>query len=184
MQGKIVSEYPLFTIRCYTGILLESQRATTTQVSGGGGYYVSVESHTTTTNDFFLSDEQGNERAFSLTDWDFPMRAGHEISVYAVFPKFWKDGLYICLINRSLNKISYGFHFLNNRLRKKTYFIFKCVLAGLIFSLPLTIPNKSNPDGNILTAFVIAFLIMFVRFFYTNWLYHSVVHATKKAVQS
>lgn len=112
----------------FRGTVAEAQQSRTvhTHVSGGGGggtivgnqiigNNVSVSSSNTehVHDRFFLVDEAAQqEYSVSLTDWNFPARAGNDAAFCWLIPQGAKEGPYVYGINYSLNNE----RFLKNKL--------------------------------------------------------------------
>lgn len=75
-----------YRIEIYSGKVTDFSQRSETRVSGNGSEG-SVEIKTKVTNHFrfFLIDENGVEKDFQITNWDVPMRVGHQIKVFVLF---------------------------------------------------------------------------------------------------
>lgn len=86
----------------FTGRLLASKIKEDVQFYGGGGNIeMSVDRH----HEFFLADASGEERAFQMTNFDFPSRVGHTLSVMWAIREGAKEGAYIAVYNHNTKKL-------------------------------------------------------------------------------
>lgn len=70
-----------------------------------GGHYAPLGTQSHTYTQVFIQDEQGKEHSFSTHNWNIPIRAGHELNVYALFKKGNSNGDVIAVKNNNLNQI-------------------------------------------------------------------------------
>lgn len=107
MNRKTV-EHKNYSIEIYSGTVLDFNQQSSTSVSGSGSYgHVTIKSDVDRSIRFFLIDEQGKEKDFQIHNWDFPMRIGHDLTVFAAFPKKeGKSGFIIALKNSNINERS------------------------------------------------------------------------------
>lgn len=97
-----------YSIEIYSGTVTDFSQRSETHVSGSGSEG-SVEINSKVTNHlrFFLIDKNGVEKDFQVTDWDFPMRVGHQINVFALFAnKNSQSGMIVGLKNIDTNHAS------------------------------------------------------------------------------
>lgn len=63
--------------------------------------------HTLYSTIFIMDKETQKERNLDLTNWDIPLRPGHEIRVFRIF-KNKTNGYYLAIKNKNLDKVSYN----------------------------------------------------------------------------
>lgn len=125
-----------YCIEIYSGTVTDFSQRSETHVSGSGSEG-SVEIKTKVTNHFrfFLVDENGVEKDFQITNWDFPMRVGHQIQVLVLCKnQFDKLGQVVGLKNINMNEISINEKAIDDFAASK-YQLFKwlgCLLFGSI----------------------------------------------------
>lgn len=175
MKSEIVFEDKHFELTCYTGTLIDSNQLSSTHISGTTGEFGSIHSQTVARTDFFLMDDDGNERSFKTYNWDFSMRPGHKISVYALFSRSTNTGDYVLLKNHNLNDVSPNFLNLRSVIRKKFKRPMLLSLAFFFLGLPL-IADLLLPD--FLKKITLAF--SFIMFVITYPIYRFKCHAVFK----
>ena len=75
-----------YSIEIYSGTVTDFSQRSETHVSGSGSQgSVEINSQVTNHLRFFLVDENGVEKDFQITNWDFPMRVGHQIKLCVLF---------------------------------------------------------------------------------------------------
>lgn len=75
-----------YSIEIYSGTVADISQRSETQVSGSGSEgSVKINSQVTNHLRFFLVDENGVEKDFQVTDWDIPMRIGHQVHVLMLY---------------------------------------------------------------------------------------------------
>lgn len=126
-----------YCIEIYSGIVTDFSQRSETHVSGSGSEG-SIEIKTKVTNHFrfFLVDENGVEKDFQITNWDFPMRVGHQIQVLMLYKNsFDKLGQVVSFKNINMNQIGINENVIDNFAASK-YKVFKLLgyfLLGSIF---------------------------------------------------
>lgn len=86
----------------FTGRLLASKIEKDVRVHGvGGNIDMSVDRH----HEFFLADASGEERAFRMTNFDFPSRVGQTLSVMWAIREGAKSGLYMAVYNHNTKEL-------------------------------------------------------------------------------
>ena len=122
-----------YSIEIYSGTVTDFSQRSETQVSGSGSEG-SVEINSKVTNHlrFFLVDENGVEKDFQVTDWDIPMRIGHQVHVLMLYKnKFDSLGQVVGFKNISMNQISINDELIDDFAQNK-HKLFKW-LGGLLF---------------------------------------------------
>ncbi len=122
-----------YSIEIYSGTVTDFSQRSETHVSGSGSEG-SVEINSKVTNHlrFFLVDENGVEKDFQVTDWDIPMRIGHQVHVLMLYKnKFDSLGQVVGFKNISMNQISINDELIDDFAQNK-YKLFKW-LGGLLF---------------------------------------------------
>ena len=122
-----------YSIEIYSGTVADISQRSETQVSGSGSEgSVKINSQVTNHLRFFLVDENGVEKDFQVTDWDIPMRIGHQVHVLMLYKnKFDSLGQVVGFKNISMNQISINDELIDDFSQNK-YKLFKW-LGGLLF---------------------------------------------------
>ena len=122
-----------YSIEIYTGTVTDFSQRSETHVSGSGSEgSVEIDSKVTNHLRFFLVDENGVEKDFQVTDWDIPMRIGHQVHVLMLYKnKFDSLGQVVGFKNISINQISINDELIDDFAKNK-YKLFKW-LGGLLF---------------------------------------------------
>ena len=126
-----------YCIEIYSGTVTDFSQRSETHVSGSGSEG-SIEIKTKVTNHFrfFLVDENGVEKDFQITNWDFPMRVGHQIQVLMLYKnRLDKLGQVVGFKNINMNQIGINENVIDNFAASK-YKVFKLLgyfLLGSIF---------------------------------------------------
>ena len=116
MNKQVTVNNKTYVIEEFFGRVVESNRERETKVSGSGGggatwngygttAPVDISSETTVHDEFFLIDEQGNEKYLHLTNWDIPLRVGHQIQAVWIYPGNSKTGYHVAIFNKNLDKL-------------------------------------------------------------------------------
>lgn len=110
-----------YCIEIYSGTVTDFSQRSETHVSGSGSEG-SVEINSKVTNHlrFFLVDENGVEKDFQITNWDFPMRVGHQVQVFVVFSsRNNQSGMIVALKNINTNHASINEQVINEFVHNK-----------------------------------------------------------------
>lgn len=105
-----------YCIEIYSGTVTDFSQRSETEVSGSGSEG-SVEINSKVTNHlrFFLVDENGVEKDFQITNWDFPMRVGHQINLFVLFSsRNNQSGIIVALKNINTNYASINEQIIRN----------------------------------------------------------------------
>ena len=160
-----------------SGRVLEAQKESTTEISGGGGGGTIVDGRgtinidpiksTTTIGDtVFIEDDDGEEHAVKLTDFDLAVRAGNRLSVKAFAPRGDDSGWIMFVYNHS-TRTPYLQHDVAKQLLKPSFLWLLLTVLGLIGAWGLTslLPTEGSMDfgGKILYVLAAATWVEFFR---------------------
>ena len=160
-----------------SGRVLEAQKESTTEISGGGGGGTIVDGRgtinidpiksTTTIGDtVFIEDDDGEEHAVKLTDFDLAVRAGNRLSVKAFAPRGDDSGWIMFVYNHS-TRTPYLQHDVAKQLLKPSFLWLLLTVLGLIgaWSLTSLLPTEGGFDfgGKILYVLAAATWVEFFR---------------------
>jgi hypothetical protein len=107
-----------FELHSVTGRVAAATKQLETRVSGGGGggftntgagytNPVHITSTTITHDQIFLVDENGNERALRLQNWNIACREGHELTAVWIIRKGKNSGPFVAIRNATVNETKY-----------------------------------------------------------------------------
>lgn len=116
MTRQVMIHNKLYEFEDFCGQVVEASRQRETLVSGHGGggatwdgtgatAPINISSKTIVHDEFFLVNEEGKEMDFHLTDWELPVRTGHEIQMIWIYPPKSKTGWYVLMHNLNLEKV-------------------------------------------------------------------------------
>lgn len=108
-----------YSVYCFTGTVLESNKQMETRVTGSGGggatykgtgatAPVSISSTTIVHDHFFLVDETGKEIAVQLQNWDLALRTGHVLQLIWVIAGKASHGPYVVVENKNLQEVNFN----------------------------------------------------------------------------
>ena len=169
----------------FRGIAVDVNKSRTvhTTISGGGGsirtgidgkVYGGTSGIRSTTqthihDEFFLRNQtSGKEEDFSLTDWDIPLRDGHDAAVAWVVPHGNNQGPYIALHNYTLQKTTWRADLLPQmfQIKKPIYLWVLNVIVCIACFIMANNMTKWISDGWLFSLFMIA--VAFCSAFYLN----------------
>ncbi len=107
-----------YEVHATSGRVAAANKQLETRVSGGGGggmtyqgtgfnNSVHISSQTVTHDQIFLVDQQGQERALKLQDWDVTCREGNELTAVWLIRKGKPNGPYVAIRNDTLGETQY-----------------------------------------------------------------------------
>ncbi|MDK4528007.1 hypothetical protein QG082_00805 [Kingella kingae] len=127
-------QYKNYTIEIDRGTVADIQQNSQVEVSGSGSFgHVTVNSTTTQYTQFFLTDEQGTEKCFHLTNWSIPMRIGNEILVFSIVNQYGKS--IIGLKNKTLTNADWNLE--NMKKFAKSQYSRYLLFAFMLFLSPI-----------------------------------------------
>lgn len=166
-----------YSIEIYSGTVTDFSQRSETHVSGSGSEG-SVEINSKVTNHlrFFLVDENGVEKDFQVTNWDFPIRVGHNIQVFTALPNFTENKDQILAIkNNNIGDVSINYEMIKE-FSKSCYALFYLlsigvVVVSLIFGMTLVFLDihLNNTLGNIISNLVFYSIVGCVIFYNVQW---------------
>ena len=155
---------------------VNKSRTVHTEISGGGGsvhtgidgkVYGGTSGIRSTTethiyDEFFLRNQtSGKEKDFSMTDWDIPLRDGHDAAVAWVIPHGNDRGPYITFHNYSLQKITWRLDLLPQmfQIKKPIYLWGLNIIVCIACFIMANTMTKWISDGWLFTLLMIAVAI-------------------------
>ncbi len=168
-----------YSIEIYSGTVADISQRSETQVSGSGSEG-SVEINSKVTNHlrFFLVDENGVEKDFQITNWDFPIRVGHNIQVFVAFPNFTEHkDLILAIKNSNIGDISINYAMIKE-FSQSCYALFPLIGIGLIgvsliFAMILVFfdihLNLNNTLNNIISNFIFYSVVGCFIYYHVQW---------------
>lgn len=169
MKSQIIQNKH-YSIEIYSGTVTDFSQRSETHVSGSGSAG-SVEINSKVTNHlrFFLVDENGMEKDFQLTNWDFPMRVGHNIQVFTV-----KD-LILAIKNTNIGDTAINYEMIKE-FSQSCYALsylmgIGLVVVSLIFGMTLVFLDIHLNDtlGNIISNLVVYSILGCFIFYNVQW---------------
>lgn len=166
-----------YSIEIFSGTVTDFSQRSETHVSGSGSEG-SVEINSKVTNHlrFFLVDENGVEKDFQVTDWDFPMRVGHQIQVFAAFTNVTKNnGLILAIKNNNIGDISINYEMIKefSQSRYALFFLIgiALIVASLVFGMTLVFLDIYLNDtlGKIISNIIFYSIIGCFIFYNVQW---------------
>jgi len=144
-MADLVINNKTYEHKYFRGNVVGATKQLETKVSGGGGgggtfrgtgysAPVQITSKTVTHDMIHLADEDGQEHALRLQDWDLSARETHLLTAVWLIRKGRKKGPYVAIHNHTLNETDY-----NERELAKMHRSLWILLASLaIILLPLS----------------------------------------------
>lgn len=136
---------------------------------GGAGYHsnsgISVRSETTRNDQFFLKDNDGQEKAFEFKDLGIACRQGHILSVLWGVPRKKRSGVYWFVYNHN-TKDAYPFTALRKLFRPSKLSIFIVLIFGFILSAALSSPLLAGPSLVLWLFIPFTLLVVYMLYFY------------------
>lgn len=166
-----------YCIEIYSGTVTDFSQRSETEVSGSGSEgSVEIKSKVTNHLRFFLIDENGVEKDFQITNWDFPMRVGHNIQVFTVSPNFTEhQDLILAIKNTNIGDTAINYEMVKE-FSQSCYSLFYLmsiglVVVSLIFGMTLFFLDihLNNTLGNIISNLVFYSIVGCVIFYNVQW---------------
>lgn len=140
-------------IHTVTGRAHDLMKGSTTTVTGGSSSSLgadgsvqsvsgSVRSETTIHDQLMVTDADGNEHSFQLTDFNIAVGAGQKVSVAWAIPRFRKRGAYFLVVNHATNRRYFRDKALdeiiiNHRFLGNIQVVLNCIFLPVPFLLTL-----------------------------------------------
>lgn len=176
MKSQTIQNKHYF-IEIYSGTVTDFSQRSETHVSGSGSEG-SVEINSKVTNHlrFFLADENGAEKDFQITNWDFPMRVGHNIQVFTLLPNFTKNkDLIVAIKNTNVGDTAINYEMIKE-FSQSCYALsylmgIGLVVVSLIFGMTLVFLDihLNNTLGNIISNLVVYSILGCFIFYNIQW---------------
>lgn len=166
-----------YSIEIYSGTVADISQRSETQVSGSGSEgSVEINSQVTNHLRFFLVDENGVEKDFQITNWDFPMRVGHNIQVFTLLPNFTKNkDLIVAIKNTNVGDTAINYEMVKD-FSQTCYVLFYLmgiglIVVSLIFGMTLVFLDihLNNTLGNIISNLVVYSILGCFIFYHVQW---------------
>lgn len=156
MSVQTIFQNTNYRIDMFSGQVVDYNQRTETEITGG--HYSRIGSLTHTHTKVFIVDKLGQEYSFSTHNWDIPIRAGHELNVYAFFKKDNDIGSVIAVKNINLNQKFITANGLDNdiKLFYKPFLVYGLIfmfVVPFILYFILFVFIQPEPNSFIATAF-------------------------------
>jgi len=174
MKSKSI-QTKYYSIEIYSGTVTDFSQRSETQVSGSGSEG-SVEINSKVTNHlrFFLVDENGVEKDFQITNWDFPMRVEHNIQVFTLLPNFTKNkDLIVAIKNTNIGDTAINYEIVKE-FSQSCYALSYLIGIGLfvvslILGITLVLLDIHLTLGNIISNLVFYSIVGCFIFYHVQW---------------